>query len=119
MKLHWQLVIVVAAAMSLMGCSAIDLCENTFIRQAGSPDGKLKAVVFSRGCGATTSESMEVSILEANASPPNGAGNIFGADVSNVYVKWLSSSQLQVTAPATSKVYTKEQKYGSITIIYK
>lgn len=119
MKVHWQFFVAATAAMSLVGCSSLDPCENTLIRQATSPDGKSKAVVFSRGCGATTSESVQISILEANAPLPDEAGNIFVAEESNVYVKWLSPSQLQVSAPAASKIYTKEQKYGSITIFYK
>ena len=119
MKLYWQFAVAATVAISFVGCSSFDPCENTFIRQAASPDGKLKAVVFSRGCGATTSETVQISILAANASLPHEAGNVFVVEESNVYVKWLSSSQLQVTAPAASKIYTKEQKYGSITIIYK
>ena len=115
----WLVSFAATAAMLLNGCSSLDPCENTFIRQVTSPNGKLKAVVFSRGCGATTSESVQISILEVNAPLPEEAGNVSVVEESNVYVNWLSSSQRQVIIPAASKIYTQEQKYGSITIIYK
>jgi uncharacterized lipoprotein YmbA len=118
MKMHWRFTITVTLAILFVGCSSFDPCENTFIRQAASPDGKLKAIVFSRGCGATTSETVQVSILDANASLPNEAGNILVVEEVNVYVKWLSASQLQVTVP-TAKIFEKQQRHGSITISYK
>lgn len=103
----------------LAGCLAEGPCENTLIRQAKSPDGKLKAVVFSRGCGATTGQTVEVSILPATAPLPVDAGNVFYADESNVSVRWLGSSQLQITASGKAKVYKQETKSGAVSIVYK
>jgi len=106
-------------AIFLAGCNALDPCENVLLRQAMSLDGKLKAVVFSRGCGATTSESVQISILQASAVLPNEAGNIFVAEEANIYVKWLSTSQLQITVPAKAQIFHKQQKHGAIQIVYK
>lgn len=113
--------LVVGALCLLAGCASLnfDMCGNTITRQAISPDGKLKAVVFSRDCGATTSESVQVSLVEATAPLPDEAGNIFIAEQANIYIKWLSASKLQITVPANIKVSEQEAKYGAVVILYK
>ncbi len=39
------------------------LCVNETVREYPSPDGKLKAVLYRRSCGATTGWSRQVAIL--------------------------------------------------------
>src|SRR5438270_5911065 len=50
--------------LSLCGCMP-DPCANAQISEAVSPDGKLRAVTFRRDCGATTKETVQVSIIPA------------------------------------------------------
>lgn len=40
-------------------------CGNDEVREFLSPNGRVKAVVFRRNCGATTSHSTHVSVLRA------------------------------------------------------
>lgn len=56
-----------------------DLCGNSPLREEVSPDGKLKAVVFERNCGATTEFSTQVSLIDADRPLPNQGGNVFDA----------------------------------------
>jgi len=74
------------------------LCENTVIVKVPSPDGKLEAYVFERGCGATTGESTQVSILLAGENLSNEAGNVCVIDASSkVEVRWAGNKELIVT----------------------
>ena len=65
-----------------VGCDRFfdDLCGNTVLKSLGSPDRKLKAVVFQRDCGATTGFSIQISVLNAGDPLPNEEGNVFIAD---------------------------------------
>jgi hypothetical protein len=56
------------------------MCANDLLTEIPSPDGALKAVVFQRDCGATTSFSTQISILWTNRPLPNETGNLFVAD---------------------------------------
>jgi len=71
-----------AAIVALAGCdpSFDSLCGNTVLKSLDSPDGKLKAVVFQRDCGATTGFSTQLSVLNAGDPLPNDGGNVFIAD---------------------------------------
>jgi hypothetical protein len=68
--------------VSFVGCDRFfdSLCGNTVLKSLSSPDGKLKAVVFERDCGATTGFSTQLSVLGAGDPLPNDEGNIFIAD---------------------------------------
>jgi hypothetical protein len=93
-------------------------CENRLLDERVAPDGKLKAVVFVRNCGATTSFSTEVSILEAAASlPRNGGEVVFVATTGHglapagpgggpeVQVRWEGPSRLTVSRHAAAVVF--------------
>lgn len=54
-----------------------DLCGNTLLAETPSPEGNLRAVVFERNCGATTSFSTQVSVIESGSTLPNEGGNVF------------------------------------------
>lgn len=108
-----------ASPLLIAGCDSASRCENSMARQALSPNRQHKAIVFFRGCGATTDESAQVSILQANADLPDASGNVFVVEESNVYVEWLGDSKLQVTAPPGVKTFFKATTCGSITVIYK
>src|SRR5438094_9693848 len=86
----------------LMGYSCVSLfdCGNELTSEIKSPDGKFKAVVFRRSCGATTGYSTQVSIIAANQKLPAEAGNVASAlHEVKLTIRWLSSNQLQVIHP--------------------
>src|SRR4051794_26546999 len=99
----------ILAGILFVGCAMLfgdgfDMCGNTVLRTIPSPDGKLKAVIFERSCGATTGFSTQVSILRSNDKLPHEAGNLFVvAGYSSgpgggpwVDVKWSQDRQLLV-----------------------
>jgi len=53
------------------------LCANKTYREYLSPDQSRKAVIFQRDCGGTDGSTTQISILDANQSLENRAGNLF------------------------------------------
>jgi hypothetical protein len=72
MKNPTQLAALLALSVVLSGC---DLCENEISQSVISPSGKMKAVVFSRNCGATTGANTQVSIIPASGMLLDDGGN--------------------------------------------
>src|SRR5262245_12187443 len=92
---------ITGALLSLCSCMPY-LCANAQVAEDISPDGKLKAVTFRRDCGATTKESLQVSILPAGKSLPNEAGNVFVASGTPiVVVRWISARHLSISGGAS------------------
>jgi len=106
-------------------------CANDLLAESASPDGKLKAVVFERDCGATTGFSTQVSILPATAPIDNSVGNVFTSDTNHgvappgpgggpvVKVNWQSPSVLVVSHHAAARVFVAESQVGSVMVSYE
>ena len=56
------------------------MCENEISKTVISPSGNLKAVVFNRGCGATTGFNTQISIINTSEELESEGGNLFIAD---------------------------------------
>ena len=108
-------------------------CENSAEKEVISPDGRLKAVVYNRGCGATTGFITGVSILPFSQPLTNGhegnvllAGNIvreFSRDNSNALTKgdmnfdakWEGNSNLTIYY-SESKFLEKRERFEDVEI---
>lgn len=105
-------------------------CQNEIISQVKSPNGRLKAVVFQRDCGATTGFSSQVSILGNSESLSNVSGNAFTADTDRgkatsgpgggpvVLVRWLSDNEIEISYDSRARVFSKESSANSVKIRY-
>ncbi len=71
----------VLGTLLFVGCNKVldDMCSNDVLQSLTSPDGKAKAVVFERGCGATTGFSTQISLLGSGDELPNKSGDVFDA----------------------------------------
>jgi len=110
------------------GCS--DTCGNTITSRMSSPEGQHYAAMFQRDCGATTSFSTQVSILNAG-EPLSGTGNIFRADDNHgaalagewggpwAEITWLSPSHLLIRYSAKSGVFEQENDVSGVKITYQ
>lgn len=79
------------------GFNGADMCGNDIKQSMLSPDGKLKAVIFSRDCGATTGYTTAVAILDKKETLPNTIGNVFWLeedDIHEVRLEWKSNKEL-------------------------
>ncbi len=115
------------APMLLAGCS--DPCENTVVREIPSPDGRRRAVVFERSCGATTAFTTQISVLSPGASPRD-AGDVFTADTDHgrapparwggpdVRVRWLDARTLEVRHHPRARVFGKETRREDLRVRY-
>jgi hypothetical protein len=76
-------------------------------------------------CEATTSSSIQVSILPLGKHLPNDGGNVFIADRipenpnAQVHVDWLSNRHMEVTYPAGSRVFKSEAQVKHVRVTYK
>jgi hypothetical protein len=110
---------VIAAAMLLLSCGDAGLCENSSQVEIPSPDKKLGAWVFIRGCGATASNSVHVTVLPAGSLPPVEAGNTFVREpVSEVRVEWPSERELLITHQRGGNVSRQEREIAGVAVSY-
>lgn len=95
------------AMAGILGWHALvsDLCDNVVQSSVSSPDGALKAVAFSRECGATVASSTHILVMNSNDSLSDTAvGSIVVDDISHdpsipldVTLKWTDRRTLEVT----------------------
>lgn len=119
-RLNLWIGIVLVLLPILSSCSS--LCKNEIITELPSPDGKLKAVVFQRDCGATTDYSTQVSILKTSDKLANKGGNIFVADSNhgaapigekeglNVGVAWEGENKLLIKHHPKARLFKSRNK---------
>ena len=106
-------------------------CANELLAEVASPDGKWKAVVFQRGCGATTGFSTQVSLLPAASVMPNESGNAFRSDTNHgaapsgpgggpaVGVVWRSPIELAISHHPAARVFAAERSVGNVEVRYE
>jgi hypothetical protein len=113
-----------AAAALCSGAAGCDAgCANRVVSEAASPDGRRHAVVFSRGCGATTGFSTQVSVLPARRGP-SGAGNVFVADGGHgralegpaVRVRWLDRRTLEVHYDGRARIFKRDARHDDTDV---
>jgi hypothetical protein len=95
-----------------------DMCGNEVLLKKDSPNNEKTAYVFTRDCGATTSVSYQLSILDQHNELKNKSGNTFISDQS-FEVKWKSNNELVVIYKNNAETYEMDKKVGGVTIEYK
>ena len=104
--------------------SCDDLCQNQIKMRQLSPNRELKAVVFVRDCGATTSFSSQIAILESSEKlTSRDGGNIYIVDeqLDNLKVKWLNNKKLLIETPKVSerKIFEQKRLFKGVEIEYR
>ena len=102
----------------MTGCLQTD-CVNEVSREVVSPDGKMKIVVFSRDCGATTGFNTQATVLGANERLPDSPGNAFIFDDCEANVSWQSDSSVLVVFDRDVRVSKKEVSVRGIAFEYR
>ena len=110
----------VVGALLFIGCNKLieDTCSNDVLRTVPSPDGRIKAIVFERDCGATTGFSEQVSLMAAGASVPNKSGDTFVADSDHgeapngpqVEAVWADNEHLLIRHHPKARVFYAKQR---------
>jgi hypothetical protein len=106
--------------------SCINPCENEVLREVSSPDRSKRAVLFLRGCGATTDDSWQISILGGREKLSDDPGNAFVADTDHGIVRdmlldidWQSSEKLMIRYPARARVFHQATTISGVRISYE
>lgn len=103
-------------------CSDSDAaCTDTVLDRIADPTGHRAAVVFDRSCGATTGNSVQMSILPTDASP-TGPGTVLIFD-SAIYTQaarpvWRPDGSLLVTLPTGARVFRQAAQVDGTPVIY-
>jgi hypothetical protein len=87
------------------------------------PGGPYRAVVFVRGCGATTDWSTHVSLLGIKEFSNSNSGNVFvgegGGPLSlGVSVRWVDRDTLEVAHQRSMTVFKSAAQWESVRILY-
>jgi len=102
-------VLVLAGVVHLAGCGTGDPCGNEALARVEAPGGARVALVFERGCGATTGFSTQVSVLPARSTfrvapaflRPTESGNVLIIDDAHgrvrVGARWVDETHLELT----------------------
>ena len=95
-------------ATYVTGC--LDLassCETEVSRRFLNPNKSLQAITMTTDCGATTSPSYGVRIVESSDTTDEGIreNTILGSNT-GVDIKWLSNDTLLITGADTTSGYT-------------
>ncbi len=99
---------------------AYDTCVNEPLQTSLSPDKQLKAVLFRRDCGATTTPSTHVAIIPASSELPNEAGNVYvqgGEPLVNV--RWMGDRHLNISSGSTAGVFLRLSEHQGVRVTYE
>lgn len=132
-KIYYTIIISLVFGFGLFTCIGglfEDMCGNKIISEIPSPDLKLKAVIFTRNCGATTGFSTQVSLIPITENLSNTGGNILTTSSNGkapiwkhggipVEVNWESKERLKISYHRGAETFTKEVNFQGITIIYE
>lgn len=111
----------------LVSCVNTVSCDNTVLEELLSPNGKMKVVVFSRECGATTGFNKQISVLSVNEKLPDDGGNIFIVDDNNeavfdkepgILVKWIGDERLSIKYNKDLQIFYKITSHNGVFIEY-
>ena len=120
-----MLIVAATAILTLMNPFINDMCKNQILSQSPIFNSSKKIVVFNRDCGATTSISTQVSILNRSDELKNSSGNIFIADNNHsqkelkVIINIIGDKKIKIVYSKNARVFKKEPKYQGIEIEYK
>jgi hypothetical protein len=110
-------------SIALAHCDS--LCSNRVLKEAPSPNKHYRAVVFERGCGATTGFNTQVSLLTSSQGL-RGSGNIFIVDFaksmskpSDVQIGWAENRKLWIRYVGHEvRIFRQEHKLGEVAVAY-
>jgi hypothetical protein len=111
----------IEASGFLGGClgDPMATCRNSVVSETPSPGAELKAVVFTRDCGATTGSGTHVSVLPYRAAlSPRDEGNIFIMESEDVHVEWVGRNRLRLGPDPRAHVFKAKKLVAGVRIEY-
>jgi hypothetical protein len=124
----WPILLLLLFILTNCNLNITGDCNNHVSQQIVNKSKTFKIVKFDRGCGATTANSIQMSVVNHNDSLPNEAGNIFisnskvGAYIerdTSVLASWLNDTTVLVKHDKDLEVFKKDSLVGRTRIIYE
>ena len=105
---------VVSSTAACNGQAVFVSCDTAVFAEVLSPAGVNKAVLFSRDCGATTAEELQVAIVEADESVGDRLGTtVFSSRVlitpDQLTVVWQDGNTVSIVSPDSNPRIAKSQ----------
>lgn len=111
-----------AVSLIVFGASVAscgDLCGNEEVLSVVSPSGKVRAVAFTRSCGATTDFTTQVSLVGVGESLPNEVGNVFIVKGKlPLSLRWLSEQSLHISGVGSGAASKQETTARGVSVSY-
>lgn len=109
------------------------MCGTKLAESKLSPNGKLKILVFSVNCGATSDFSTQISLVDSDYILKNDdAGNIFSADsdhgkakmnegreIIELKTNWINNNSIEIEYPKNARIFKNDDERNDVEIIYK
>ncbi len=95
-------------------------CSNEVITERTSPDGRYVAIVFDRGCGATTSNERIVMIQGSKDSlkPNDYTAWVFTAKYEpQIELRWVDKAHLVVSSSSNDESPKPVEQWHDVSII--
>ena len=96
-----------------------DPCVNTVREEILSPDGKYRAVIFERDCGATTGFNRQLSIVPSNKKLKNEKGNVFIIEGEIVSTCWKTPTTFVIIYNGNREcIFLQKETYNDVSVSY-
>lgn len=101
-------------------CSYLTQCEDSVTRQSASPDGRSKAVLLVRNCGATSDYSTIVKVLSKSDSDDDGDEVFIVKGDPEIRLSWQGDSELKITCDvcSTEQIFKRIFSLQGVSINY-
>lgn len=123
-----RLVIITLFSLALASCDLGD-SHNVILKQIYNASKSKKAVLFLKELGATSDNSLQVSILSTNHKlSKSEGGNIFTVDSdhgatsqtkNSINIIWVSNDTLKIEYDKRLRTFVKESNFAGIQVIYE
>jgi hypothetical protein len=103
-------------------------CNNHVYQEINNNSKTFRIVKFDRGCGATTGNSIQLSVVSYNDSLPNETGNLFISNSkvggyierdTSVQASWLDDTTIMVRHDKDLEIFKKDSMVERTRIVYE
>lgn len=113
----------ISSLVFLNSCSAEPFCKNQILARSPNPSGKMVAVVFSRNCGATVGDNVQVSIVR-RGDDVTRKGNTLIMDKAPSYSDayrpiWSGDSSVVLIIPNAARTFLQNKHVSGVSVTYK
>lgn len=104
-------------------CGIFSECEDKILVQSVNRSGDRTAVAFVRSCGATTGESLHISIVEGSKLGLVDKGKIMILDdpkglITKEDLTWINNREIEIKIPASNGTFLRRNSQSGVNISY-